>query len=117
MSAAEPRLLSPHSGGPLSVREKNEVQFTCSAAGLPTPVIIWTKNGQPINHRATNRVTVTTRQLPPDPTGLLGSMSTLTISQALVDIDNGAYQCKASNGFGSPATLQTSYTLTVTQGE
>ena len=117
MSAAEPRLLFPLSGVPLSVRENNEVQFMCSTVGLPSPVIIWTKNGQPIDHRASSRVSVTTRELDQDPTGLLGIESTLTISQALLNTDNGVYQCKASNGFGSPATLPTGYSLGVTQSE
>ena len=116
MSAAEPRISSPLPGGPVSVVENDEIQFTCNAVGLPPPVIIWTKNGQPIDHRGTDRVSIGTRQLPQDPTGLLGTMSTLTISQTLLDIDNGEYQCKANNGVGLPATLHNGYLVTVTQG-
>ena len=60
-----------------SVTYSSPLQFNCSLSGIPTPEVLWTKNG--VN---------------------LGNLNTLTIRQAKFE-DSGEYTCSANNFLGS----------------
>lgn len=68
------------------------VQFLCSASGIPTPQIIWYKEGERLN--ASNRIVFHVNELNFQPV-----LSLLNIHNTMAS-DSGLYSCVAQNQAG-----------------
>ena len=103
-----------------TIEEHQSVTFTCIADGIPRPNNLrWFRNGTLINTDLFQRFDI----LESEVTGIRmnissdirGLRSTLIINDLLASIDNGFYNCRASNDVGLPATLSAPFQLDVTK--
>jgi len=67
-----------HISGNQTVNENEEVTLNCSAEGMPTPIITWTRVS--VNSPVSFPLTITGKE------------------------DEGGYRCTAENGIGNPAS-------------
>ena len=106
-------------GGTTSTRDSRQmISFNCTADGVPTPTILWLRNGTPLLISQNPRFSVSSNTMRPGlrPDITESRRSVLTISE-LSERDSGRYSCKATNEIGMTAELRAPYQLTVNPGE
>ena len=80
------------------VNETCQVNFTCSATGIPPPEITWMRNGVPFSNTRVTLSNPTMPELYPTDSGNIFLVSrNLTLANTM-DADSGTYTCVASNG-------------------
>ena len=99
-------------GGVLTLEEFTPVDLTCSANGLPAPVMVWLKNGvvQTSNpfHTIENTIGSTIEGID----GTFVSTTTLRI-HSLQLLDASGYTCRAVSGNVSPIPGVTAWTFEI----
>ena len=106
-------------GGTSSTRDSRQtISFTCTADGVPTPIILWLQNGTLLQISQNPRFSVSSDTMRPGlrPYITERRQSVLTISE-LSERDSGRYSCIATNRIGTTAELRAPYRLTVNPGE
>ena len=93
------------------------MSFSCTADGIPMPIIVWRKDGQLIiqNNKknmaqSSNSTGFRSNTIP----GVVQVTSILTITD-LTGSDNGSYSCRADNEANIGAVLTIPYQLTVVE--
>ena len=76
----------------------NHLNASCTAAGIPVPVVEWLKDGTPVN--VSNGDTNVTETVQTANGGEILIVSTLRIGAVGIE-DAGIYHCLATNDFGS----------------
>ena len=104
-------------GVPVEKVRGQNVLFSCTADGIPMPIIVWRKDGKLIirnNKRniaqSSNSTGFRSNTIP----GVVQVTSILTITD-LTGFDNGSYSCRADNEANIGAVLTTPYQLTVVE--
>ena len=104
-------------GEPVVKQRGQNVSFSCTANGVPMPIIVWRKDGQLTiqnNKRniaqSSNSTGFRANTIP----GVVQVTSILTITD-LTGSDNGSYSCRADNEANIGAVLTTPYQLTVVE--
>ena len=99
-------------GGVLTLEEFTPVDLTCSASGLPAPVMVWLKNGivQTSNpfHKIENTINNTIEGVD----GTFESTTTLRIHSLQLS-DASGYTCRAVSGNVSPIPGVTAWTFEI----
>ena len=101
-------------GATLLKKGGQNVSFNCTADGIPTPTIVWRRDGQliiPNNKRSVSSQSSTgfrSNRIPE----IIQVTSTLLITD-LTGSGNGSYSCRADNEANIGAVLTTPYQLTV----
>ena len=99
-------------GGVLTLEEFTPVDLTCSASGLPAPVMVWLKNGvvQTSNpfHTIENTIDNTFERVD----GTFASTTTLKIHSLQLS-DASGYTCRAVSGNVSPIPGVTAWTFEI----
>ena len=75
-----------HPQANITKEERSKLTLFCNATGNPAPIILWTKDGSPINNNSRIRFSKHNRLL--------------TISN-VNRIDSGLYRCVANNSLGN----------------
>ncbi|XP_019862297.1 PREDICTED: uncharacterized protein LOC109590854 [Amphimedon queenslandica] len=90
------------------------ISFNCTANGIPTPTIVWMKDGQLIvpNKKRSISVQLSAGFHSNNSSNISQVTSNLTISD-LTGSDNGSYFCRADNNANIGTVLNTSYQLAV----
>lgn len=93
----------------------SQAQFSCSADGIPTPNILWLKDGQLLQTGLSERFNLqeSVGQTGQEREGITESRTTTLTIVNVTPRDNGRYKCQAVNQYGNSATLSQSYNLTV----
>ena len=111
-----PNITFPLDGLVYTVNETDPVTFTCSATGIPPPVITWMRNGVTLDRNVDSRISLSNPSDPEPvliPGGNISSVSrTLTISITR-DNDSDAYTCVASNGNSMTPNVTQNFELVV----
>ena len=76
-----------HPQANITKEEGSNLTLFCNATGNPTPIILWTKDGSPINNNSRIRFSKHNRLL--------------TISNVSRTADSGHYRCVANNNLGN----------------
>ena len=76
--------------------ENSPISFQCIATGIPTPDIMWYRNGSSLLSSSDLRITVGPLNQQLLSSGLYQMVQTLTINNT-VDSDSGSYSCVGSN--------------------
>ena len=87
-----------------------QLELTCAAYGIPSPDVVWLRNGVALQNLPVRRV-ITVED--GGPFGELGSLtrSTLILSEVQLS-DAGEYTCRATSGNVSPTPGTTAWTFT-----
>ena len=100
-----------NNGQYISKQKGESVSFNCTAEGDPRPVIMWTKNGQPLLNPS--RLTImSSEQSNGFHSDYFPTTSVLTITD-LRERDNGSYSCQIKNTVNIATVLTTPYVLHV----
>lgn len=99
----------------LTATTGDNATLSCTADGVPTPTILWLKDGQPVVTLLGNKFIISedTQVISLRQFIFEARLSTLRI-QDLAISDNGSYSCVASNSIGRYVVQQ--FELTVQRG-
>lgn len=99
----------------LNITEHEPVTLICQAIGVPLPSDIhWFRNGSFLDPDLQRRINLTTTILSTVSTdGIPGLESRLIIPDPLYGVDDGSYSCRTANGIGTPAVIDTPFTVIV----
>ena len=104
-------------GEPVMKERGQNVSFSCTADGIPMPIIVWRKDGQLIirnNKRNIAQSSSSTGFRSNTIPGIVQATSILTIT-GLTGSDNGSYSCRADNEANIGVFLSKPYQLTVVE--
>ena len=99
-------------GVAVNKKSGQSISLNCTADGIPTPTIVWRKDGQLIVPNNKRSISVQLSAGFRSNISLDIITSNLTIND-LTGSDNGSYSCRADNKANIGAALNTPYQLTV----
>ncbi|XP_063730057.1 brother of CDO isoform X2 [Eleginops maclovinus] len=90
------RIIYPPASRSIMVTKGQRLVLECVASGIPTPQVIWAKDGQDLHSHNNTRF-------------LLSNLLIDTVGEA----DSGTYICRADNGIGSDSSAKGQYEVQV----
>lgn len=90
------RIIYPPASRSIMVTKGQRLVLECVASGIPTPQVIWAKDGQDLRYHNNTRF-------------LLSNL----LIDAVGEADSGTYICRADNGIGSSSSATVLYDVQV----